>query len=479
MGAKELAPILKILFQLSLDEGTVPQEWREAWVTPIFKKGDKNQAANYRPVSLTSIVSKVLEHVIYSSIMKHLEQFNILSDAQHGFRKQRSCETQLIVTVHDIAKSLAAGEQVDAILLDFSKAFDKVPHQRLISKLRYYGIQGSTLNWIAAYLAGRTQQVAVEGVLSSPAPVTSGVPQGTVLGPLLFLLFINDMPDAVKNSKVRLFADDSLLYRSIKTKGDQALLQRDLDALAEWEKSWQMSFNPSKCNTIHIFHGKGKSPNPFNYKLHSQIIESVPSSKYLGVTISEKLTWSEHISNVTARAKQKVGFLRRNFKDCTQKTKAATFTTFVRPSLEYAACVWDPHLEKDKTPLEKVQRQAARYVFNSYTDRAPGVVTGMLNDLQWKLLEERRKIIRLIMLYKIKNSLVCIPPESYIRTSDPRTRGNRLFQHESQHPIFNHTFFPQTTSDWNQLPNSVTTAPSLEVFHSRIGRPFGPAMGVP
>ena len=240
-----------------------------------------------------------------------------------------------------------------------------------------------------------------------------------------------------------------------------------------------MSFNPSKCNTIHIFHGKGKTKSPYQYKLHGQIIESVASGKYLGVTISEKLTWSEHINSVAAKGKQKVGFLRRNFKECSQRTKAATFTTFVRPSLEYAACVWDPHLEKDKTPLEKVQRQAARYVFNSYTDRTPGIVTGMLENLQWKLLEERRKIIRLNMLYKIKNSLVCIPAESYVRASDPRTRGDRLFQQDAQHPIFGHTFFPQTTSDWNRLPNSVTTAPSLEVFHSRLGSPFGSAMGAP
>ena len=148
--------------------------------------------------------------------MKHLDHHKILTDTQHGFTMHRSCETQLLVTVHDIAKSLASGEQVDAILLDLSKAFDKVPHQRLLHKLEFYGVTVTTLKWIQSFLTDRTQQVTLEGILSATVPVTLGVPQGTVLGPLLFFLYINDLPDVVKQSKVSLFADDSLLYRNIK-----------------------------------------------------------------------------------------------------------------------------------------------------------------------------------------------------------------------------------------------------------------------
>ena len=226
-------------------------------MVPIFKKGDKHQTVNYRPISLTSITCKVLEHIIHSSVMKHFDRHHILTDAQHGFRKKRSCETQLLVTVHNIAKNLALGDQVDiilldffkafdkvphqrllhklqyygvrdktlswvqsfltnrtqqvdVILLDFSKAFDKVPHQRLLHKLQYYGVRDKTLSWIQSFLTNRTQQVAIEGTLSSSAPVLSGVPQGTALGPLLFLTYINDLPDAVHHSSARLFADDSL-----------------------------------------------------------------------------------------------------------------------------------------------------------------------------------------------------------------------------------------------------------------------------
>ena len=208
------------------------------------------------------------------------------------------------------------------------------------------------------------------------------MPQGTVPRPLLFLLYINDLPDVVKQSKVSLFADDSLLYRNIKNEQDQALNQEDLDALATWETTWQMSFNPSKCNVIHILHGKGKTPRPFEYHLHGQ---------KLGVTISNNWSWSQHIDNVAAKGKWTVGFLRRNFKECTKKVKSATYTIMVRPSLEYASAVWNLHQEKDIKSLEKIQRGAARFVFNNYTDRTPGTVTSMLNALRWDNLEMRRR----------------------------------------------------------------------------------------
>ena len=167
-----------------------------------------------------------------------------MTDSQHGFRKNRSCETQLISLVHDITKGLEAGNQVDMVLLDFSKAFDKVPHQRLLHKLDYYGVRNNTLRWIEAFLKDRTQKVALEGVFSSSAPVLSGVPQGTVIGPLLFLTYINDLPDVISHSKTKLFADDSMLLKEIKSDRDQTKLQEDLNALEVWEKEWQMNFNP-------------------------------------------------------------------------------------------------------------------------------------------------------------------------------------------------------------------------------------------
>ena len=215
--SNEISPILALIYNESLARGEVPDEWQQANVSPVFKKGEKYDAANYRPVSLTCICCKTLEHILVSNINKHLALDSILADCQHGFRSQRSCETQLVQFVHDIISNLDGAanrghKQTDLIIMDFAKAFDKVPHRRLLHKLEYYGIRGSTHKWINSWLSGRTQQVVLDGQASDPVPVLSGVPQGSVLGPVLFLLFINDLPDNIRSS-VRLFADDCVLYR--------------------------------------------------------------------------------------------------------------------------------------------------------------------------------------------------------------------------------------------------------------------------
>ena len=186
-----------------------------------------------------------------SSISRHFTEQNILFDLQHGFREKRSCETQLIMLVDELAKNMQAKKQTDLILLDFSKAFDKVAHEKLLLKLHFYGIRGNTLNWIKDFLDNRSQSVLLNGSNSDSIPVSSGVPQGSVLGPILFLAYINDLPDQVK-SRVRLFADDTAMYLALDKQGDSEILQKDLESLEKWEKLWDMSFNPSKCQVIHV-----------------------------------------------------------------------------------------------------------------------------------------------------------------------------------------------------------------------------------
>ena len=251
--------MLTLIYQATLKQRMIPADWKKALVAPIFKKGARTCPANYRPISLTCIPCKILEHIIYSHIFKHLNAHNILCQEQHGFRKYHSCESQLITTIDDIATHVDSGAQIDAILLDFSKAFDKVPHQRLLAKLAHYGVQGMLLDWIQDFLSIRSQTVVLNNASSDPTKVLSGVPQGSVLGPLLFLLYINDLPRHV-SSKAKLYADDTLLYRVINTPNDISILQVDLNSLSQWAQKWQMTFNASKCAHLTITHKLSSFP---------------------------------------------------------------------------------------------------------------------------------------------------------------------------------------------------------------------------
>ena len=250
--AEVTAPILKLIFERSLNTGDVPYDWRIANVTPIYKKGERCDPQNYRPISLTSICCKILEHIISSHLMKHLENNNLLYEYQHDLRHNRSCETQLVSFINDLAKSYDNGKQTDVILMDIAKAFDTVPHNRLRHKLQWYGIIGNTYQWISSFLSDRHQKVVIDNVSSDSVPVVSGVPQGTVLGPILFIIYMNDVIENIKHSKIWLFADDIILYKEITTFRDAQQLQEDLESLQLWEGTWLLKFSIPKCHVIKI-----------------------------------------------------------------------------------------------------------------------------------------------------------------------------------------------------------------------------------
>ena len=295
--SSEIASILALIYNETLAQCTVPDNWRQGNVAPIFKKGAKYDAANYRLVSLTCICCKTLEHIIVSNINKHLAFESILADCQHGFQSQRSCKTQLVQFFHDLVSNLYRAlnrnhRQTDVIIMDFTKALDRVPHRRLLYKLDYYGIRGSTHKWITSWLSGRFQKVVLDGQASDLVPDLSGVPQGSVLGPVLFLIFINDLPENIRSS-VRLFADDCVLYRNIESLTDCQILQDDLNRLAQREADWQMKFNVAKCHSMRVTRHPPDKHIQFEYTLHQQRLEQVQSAKYLGITISDDLDWGQ------------------------------------------------------------------------------------------------------------------------------------------------------------------------------------------
>jgi hypothetical protein len=464
-AANPISFCLERIFQASLSTGTVPCDWKKANITPVFKKGERFKASNYRPVSLTCICSKLLEHIVVSNVMDHFDQQCILADCQHGFRSKRSCESQLLSLTQEFHQNLEDKEQVDMIVLDFSKAFDKVPHKRLMSKLWNYGIRGPTHSWIESFLERRTQRVVVDGEASDWADVASGVPQGTVLGPILFLAYINDLPKYVKSS-TRLFADDCVLYRSVKSNNDCQTLQQDLAQLELWEKKWCMSFNASKCSTITIT--RKKKTISHEYKIHDQVLEKVDSATYLGVELQSNLTWSNHITKTAMKANRQLAFIRRNIKITNTKLKETAYKGLVRPILEYCAPVWNPHHQKYIDMLEMVQRRAARFTLGRFHNRSS--VTEMLQELGWEPLAHRRRVACLVVFYKIRFSLIAVPMPPFV-TPPNRPRPGHLHQYKVPYcstEAYKNSFFPQTIRSWNHLPSSIAYQSSLPLFTTAL-----------
>ena len=300
-----------MLFEKSLREGRVPEDWRRANVVPIYKAGDRGKAKNYRPVSLTCQLCKVFEELVRDELVEHLdlESNGLLRETQHGFRKGRSCLTNLLSFSDRVTEELDNGGSVDVVYLDFAKAFDKVPHQRLLRKLERYGVSERMLAWIRGWLLNRWQRVGVRGRWSGWRRVLSGIPQESVLGPVLFLLFIDDLEEGLMSGVLK-FADDTKIFRRVDSEEDRELLQRDLDRLVQslqWSEVWQMKFNVDKCKVMHL--GRGNSGK--NYVMNGGRLGVVGEERDLGVRITNYLKASVHCAYVCVRANRVLGMISR------------------------------------------------------------------------------------------------------------------------------------------------------------------------
>ena len=467
--SKELGEAVAIIFQKSHDTGKLPKDWKEAQVTPIFKKGDKSEPGNYRPVSLTSVLCKVMEGIIRDNVINHLKRNKLLSDCQHGFISGRSCTTNLLATLNDWTEILDTGSPIDAVYLDFSKAFDSVPHIRLLTKLESYGVTGNTLHWIKDFLVGRKQRVNIQGSVSEWAQVKSGVPQGSVLGPVLFVSFINDLPDAV-NSLCSMYADDTKVYRKINNLQDRNMLQEDIDKLVDWADKWQLRFNAGKCNVLQL----GKNNHNFEYDMrnHGTTTKSKLNTskieKDLGVYVDSELKFSQHVENQVNKANKILGLIRRSFEFLDAETMKLLFSALVRPHLEFSNTAWSPMLEKDKALIEGVLRRATKII--------PG-----LKDLPY---EQRLKAMKLpsmsyrrirgdlIETYKYTHDLYNVSSNLFEFNKCDRTRGHnfKLVKPRCMTSLRQHFFSQRVIERWNNLPPMIAEAPSVNAFKNRLDR---------
>ena len=467
----ELADIISepiaILLNLSIRSGKIPKEWKLANIVAVFKKGSKSLPENYRPISLTCVLCRVMESFLKEAIMEHLLKNNLLSPRQHGFISGRSTVTQLLSYLDSCIKNVANGNVVDVVYLDFQKAFDTVPHARLLKKLQAYGVDGELLEWITEYLKNRSQVVTVNGESSSVGAVLSGIPQGTVLGPLLFVVYINDILDNI-NSEGLLFADDAKIFRTITCKDDALLLQQDILELEAWSDKWLLKFHPDKCHLLSL----GKIENIkycHRYLVNGQEIEHTFEEKDLGVIVDSELTFAEHITEKVNKANALVGIIRRSFTHLDPDTFAKIFVAFVRPHLEYGQVIWSPHLRKYINMIEKVQIRATKLINGfqnlTYAER--------LEKLNLPTLAFRRLRGDMIETYKhFHNYDPSILPPSF----RPRDRPSRLHEFQIQ-PIIpkdgergvqKNSFYCRVADTWNNLPRDVVAAPTMDAFKNRL-----------
>jgi molybdopterin converting factor small subunit len=415
---EEILHPLLLIFRKSVETGVVPSAWKDAEVVPIFKKGQKSSPGNYRPVSLTSVCSKILERIVRSHIMAHVNANQLFTPAQHGFRPSRSCTTQLLTVTEDWTRWEEDGLPYDCIYLDYRKAFDSVPHERLLSKLYALGIRGKLHCWIRSFLSGRRQRVRVENSLSSWRPVTSGIPQGSVLGPTLFLCFINDLPKVVKG-RVALFADDTKLYGTSEKEDEISSLQKDVDELYKWSTQWQLPFNEEKCKVI--YYGRHNKRNV--YHMNNKPIATAEEEKDLGVLFDESMDYARHINSVTKKANSRVGLVRRCFRSLDEKPFKTLYKSLIRPVVEYASSVAHPVHTKEEDKLEGVQRRASKLPSRlkdlSYSER--------LHELKLPTLRYRRKRADVLQTWRILHNEDDIEEEKFFhRNDDTRTRGHSL-----------------------------------------------------
>ena len=458
-------PITK-LFNKSLQTNSIPMEWKKSNVTPIHKSGSKKKASNYRPISITSILCRVLESCIKDEITSHFEKHNLIHDSQHGFRSNKSCLTNLIEFFDAVINVYDQKKPVDVIYLDFAKAFDKVPHNKLISKLKSYYLDCNLIKWIEDWLSNRQQSVVLSGVNSTWKQVTSGVPQGSVLGPLLFISYINDI-DVGLTSKIAKFADDTKLMSSVESKAKIEEFKKDIKKLELWSDQNDMPFNVNKCTVMHI----GKKNDKFNYKMFDNELSKTEKQKDLGIIITPDLKAAAQVTTACNKANRILGLISRNFSYKTIETVRSLYTALVRPHLEFAVQFWSPHYKKDIAKIEGVQRRATKMVpylrALSYEER--------LKKMNLFTMEKRRSRGDLIELFKILKGFDKIRVKDLFEFDTSNiTRGHnfKLKKKRFYTDVAKFNFVNRVIDAWNSLPAVVVNSLTIDTFKKKLDHHF-------
>ena len=460
---------LEIIFQNCLRSGKFRSEWKKANVVPTFKKGDKQYIKNYRPVSLLPVCGKVFERLLYNNMFSFFSENDLISPKQSGFRAGDSCKNQLLSTAHQILSAFDDGHEVRGVFLDISKAFDRDWHEGLLFKLRQNGISGELIILIKIFLSCRKQRVVLNGQHSSWADVKAGVPQESILSPLLFLIYINDMPNDL-NSNAKLFAGDTSLFSVVHNITDLAnLLNSDLSKMDEWAVQWKMSFNPDPTKQAQeiIFSRKTSQRNHPDLMFNNSIVNDYTIHKHLGMIFDSKLSFGEHLKSVLKKISKTVGLLRK-FQGILPRTSLITiYKLFVRPHLDYGDIIYDQTFnESFHQRIESIQYNAAIAI----TGAIRGTSSEKLyQELGLESLRSRRSLRKLCLFYKIyKNKspshLHNLIPDRVKFYSARSSQIDNISDLKTRSNFFRNSFFPSTITEWNKLDRDIRNSDSLNVI---------------
>lgn len=464
-----VAKPLCLLFNRSHNECHFPSPWKSGSIMPLHKKGPSELPSNYRPISLLSCVGKIDERIVFKHMYNFFHTNNLIYKNQSGFLPGHSTVYQLLDIYHQITQSIDAKQHTCIVFCDVSKAFDRVWHKGLLFKLRQHGINGKLLDWISHYLSNRKQKVFIGSSMSSSKFISAGVPQGTVLGPLFFLIYINDIAEFLL-SIVRLFADDtSMACSSSSIQAIEGILNHDFIILAAWAKQWLVDFHPLKTEAI-LFTSSNEVQN-LNLVFDNILINFVENHKHLGLTLSSNAKWHAHIENILSSVSKILGIMRSMKFKLTRKALNNVYISYVRPILEYASVVWDGCTVYEKTRLEQIQYEAARIVTGLTRSVS---INNLVKEIGWLSLSERRSFQKAVLMYKIKNGIapvyVCnlMPPLVADRTSYNLRNVEDITVLNRRTELFSKSFIPSTTNYWNNLPLSIRNADSVNSFKSQL-----------
>ena len=470
-AATSIYPSITYLLNLSIRTHELPRIWKSAKVIAFFKSGDRTDASNYRPTSILPTISKILERAVHLQLYEYLIDNGLLTDKQFGFRPKRSAVTALACFADEVLGDMERGKMCGAVFLDLSKAFDTVDHKILLSKLESIGVSPDALRWFKSYLSNRAQRTSCGNELSDALPITCGVPQGSILGPLLFIIYVNDLPSVPKHCNISLYADDTVLYCFSSSISDlRESLNMDLIRIASWLNDNKLSLNLDKSRCMLIGSSRNLKKSAYlSVAVYNKVISSTDTFKYLGVTLSSNFTWKDHVDAISCKINQRLGLLRRIKYLLPFGARLLFYNSLILPIFNYADIVWgDKNNVEAMSSLQILQNKSAKLILDRPLYSS---ATDAIQALGWIRLEDRCSYHRCLYIFKCLNNLtsnsLAFLKNTNIHNYNTRSKDNLRLPKVSK--IWGKQRIEyQAVKEWNNLSQNVRNSNNIQAFKRTI-----------